>query len=611
MNNPTYMSEADVVKELAKYNSLKRETYNFMIHWQVISEYFQTIKADFTMNFIPGMFLNRDLYDSTGPKCVNIMAGTLLGMLWPEGERNFDLDLADNIPDTVENRDFINWQGRQLLCEMNHQEAGLALALNSGMRDGVCFGTYGVGVFSAPQHEAYECFFLFQPWDTKRIVIDEGPNGLVNRAYYEAERSVQSLVLEYGIENVSQESRDKYNKGDLDQKVIVLHGITPRYERDPDGASVFDMPVRSFEIELSGGGINVGGGIGFGTGAPNNGKLLKESGFEQMRVFVNRFYKNLREKYGRSPAMDALPDVLELNALREAEIVATEKLLDPPLAVLDDGRLGADTIDTSAGAINVFNISGRINSNQPPIMQLQTIQDIKSTKDRIEELKQSVSDHFMIDHLLDFNNETEMTLGEVNIREKFRARLLSGLFSRQIVEVFSPMIKCCYNMMLQASKLGVMPGSRGHYDMLVAGVPNKLIPRDIAAAILRGENVYEIKYLTPAMRMVQSELMGGILNTWKMMNDVAQAQPEIYDNVDEDMSIQLVGQYAGAPREIFRSKEARDKIRQVRGQQQQEQQQFQQKIEMMKAAGHLGKLMPQQGAPGVQAAPEMAQPLAL
>lgn len=605
------MGQVDIVKELAKYNSLKRETYNFQIHWQVLAEYFQTIKADFTMNFIPGMFLNRDLYDSTGPKCVNIMAGTLLGMLWPEGERNFDLDLAKNIPDTIENRDFINWQGQQLLCEMNHQEAGLALTLNSGMRDGVCFGTYGVGVFTAPEHEAYECFFLFQPWDTKRIVIDEGPNGLVNRAYYEREISIQALVLEYGIENVSTESKDKFNKGDMDQKVIVLHGITPRYDRNPDGASVFDMPVRSFEVELSGGGINVGGGIGFGTGAPNNGKLLKESGFEQMRVFVNRFYKNLREKYGRSPAMDALPDVLELNALREAEIIATEKLLDPPLAILDDGRLGADTIDTSAGAINVFNISGRINSNQPPVMQLQTIQDIKSTKDRIEELKQSVSDHFMIDHLLDFNNETEMTLGEVNIREKFRARLLSGLFSRQIVEVFSPMIKCCYNMMLQAGKLGVMPGSKEHFDMLVNGIPAKIIPNDIAAAILRGEHVYEIKYLTPAMRMVQSELMGGILNTWKFMNDIAQAQPEVYDNIDEDMSVQLVGQYAGAPREIFRSKQFREGIRDSRGKAQQQKQQFDQKIEMMKAAGSLGKLAPQAGAPGVAASPEMAQPLAL
>ena len=304
--------------------------------------------------------------------------------------------------------------------------------------------------------------------------------------------------------------------------------------------------------------------------------------------------------------MDALPDVLELNALREAEIIATEKLLDPPLAVLDDGRLGASTIDTSAGAINVFNVSGRMNSNQPPIMQLQTIQDIRSTKDRIEELKQSVADHFMIDHLLDFNNKTEMTLGEVNIREKFRARLLSGLFSRQIVEVFNPLIRCCYNMQLSKGKLGVMPGSRKHFDSVVGGYPELVIPGDIAAAMLRGEEVYTIKYLTPAMRMVQAELMGGILNTWKFANDVAQTQPEIYDNLDEDISIKRFSEFAGMPQEIVRSAEGVMQIRQARAKQQAEDKQFAQQIETAKAAGKLAGLMPQPPAPGVQATPEMA-----
>jgi hypothetical protein len=60
---------AEEVKTLiAQYNVLRRELYSFQIHFQVISEYFQTIKADFIVNFIPGQFLNRDLYDSTGPK---------------------------------------------------------------------------------------------------------------------------------------------------------------------------------------------------------------------------------------------------------------------------------------------------------------------------------------------------------------------------------------------------------------------------------------------------------------------------------------------------------------------------------------------------------------
>ena len=219
--------EAKEIIDRYTNSDAKKETYNFRIHWQVIAEYFMTRKADFVVNFQPGMFLNRDLYDSTGPKCVNIMAGALLGMLWPESEKNFVLELARNIPDTKENRDFINEQSARLLEQMNHPNAGLALALNEYMRDSVTFGTSGVGVFDSPSHENYECEFLFQPFDTKRTVIEEGPNGFVNRIYYEYEKTVEQIVLEFGEENCSDVVRSAYNNGSKDLKKILLHVIAP------------------------------------------------------------------------------------------------------------------------------------------------------------------------------------------------------------------------------------------------------------------------------------------------------------------------------------------------------------------------------------------------
>ena len=160
--------------------------------------------------------------------------------------------------------------------------------------------------------------------------------------------------------------------------------------------------------------------------------------------------------------------------------------------------------------------------------------------------------------------------------------------------------------MLVKDKLGVMPGSAKHLDSMLTGYPELIIPVDIATAMMRGEEVYTIKYLTPAMRMFQAELMGGILNTWKFMNDVAQTQPEIYDNVDEDISVKLLSQYAGMPQEIIRSAEIILGIRNARAKAQAEAQKFQQQIETMKAAGKLSGLMPQPPAPGVEAAPEMA-----
>lgn len=575
-----------------RYNQNKLEKYNFNIHFQVVAEYFLTRKSDFTVNFVPGTFLNRDLYDSTGPKAGNVAAGALLGMLWPEESQNFEIVKARNIPDTIVNRNFFNEVSYRMNKSMNHVECGLSLCLGEYMRDEVFFGTCGVGAFPATDpNVSADAKFVFQAWDIKRMVVDEGPNGFVNRVFYEREETIENAAMEFGLDNLSEKSQKAYNTGANGKliKITILHAIEPRYDRNPDGYSIFDMPVSSTYVELG------------------ENKLIRNSGYTRMPVFVGRLMKNIREKYGRSFAMDALPDVLELNAIREMEIIATEKLLDPPLGVLDDGRLGANTIDTSAGAVTVFNISGRI-GNQPPVFPLNTVGDMKPTKERIEELKQSVADHFMIDRLLDLNNETEMTAFEVNERQKLRAYVLNSLFARQINEVFSPLIHYCFNSLLEREELGVMPFSEAHQRSIIFGEPVLLIPPDIASAMLRGEQVYDIKYLTPAARMMKAQLASGIITTWKFLNDVAQAQPEIYDIIDEDTSAKLIAEYSGAPTDIIRSDEFTKQIRDARAKQQQQDKQFQQQIEMTKAAGHLKGLMPQQGAPGVSS-PSMAAPL--
>lgn len=573
-----------------EYRYFKTQDAPWLIHYQVIAEYFLTRKADFTVNFVPGTFLNRDLYDSTGPKAGNVAAGALLGMLWPEESQNFELIKAEDIEDTIEHRDYFNKISYRLHKNMNHTQCGLSLALNEYMRDEVFFGTCGVGCFE-PQRMDDDCHFLFQPWDVKRMTIAEGPNGMVNKVFYEREETVENAVIEFGVENLSRRSQDLFKqKGiNLQTKVVILHVIKPRYDRNPEGLGVYDMPVSSLYIELG------------------ENHLIKESGYDRMPVFVGRLMKNIRETRGRSFAMDALPDVLELNAIREMEIIAVEKILDPPLGVLDDGRLGANTIDTSAGAITVFNISGRI-GNQPPVFPLNTVGDLKPTKDRIEELKQSVADHFMIDRLLDLNNETEMTAFEVNERQKLRAYVLNSLFSRQIQEVFNPLIHCCFNMELDRGHLGVMPGSDKHIQAILDGEPVLVIPPAIASAMLRGEQVYEIQYLTPAARMMKAQLASGIITGWKFLNDVAQAQPEIYDIVDEDESARLIFEYSGAPKTTIRSKESTQQIRDARAKQQAADKQFQQGIETAKAMGPLKGLAPNPGAPGVESA-SLSSPL--
>lgn len=564
----------NVDRTLRRYEELKKKKSLWLPHWQLLGEYFMTRKSDFTVQRNEGDFLNRDLFDNTGSKARNVMAAALLGMLWPSGAKSFIITRPPNIPDTPEHKKYYDTIYQRLADMMDDPEAGLAIALDEFMQEDATFGTAAIGAF---ENEG-ETDILYKAWGLKNIAIAEGPNGKVNTVYFEMEYTVEQVIELYGAEKLSPKVQELYANKKYDDKVLILIAIEPRYGRNPNGRGNMDMPVSSCHLEVQ------------------TKHLIRESGFDEMSVFVSRFRKVIGEVYGRSCAMDALPDVLELNTIREAEIVATEKHLDPPLGVIDDGKLGTTTIDTSAGAINVFNMSGRAGSQQP-IFPLYTMGDLKYLKERIEELKQSISDHFMIDRLLDLSNEKEMTLGEAQLRNKLRGMTLGSLFTRKITEVFTPLIKRSFNMGLKKGRFGVMPDSERAKKAVLFGEEILIIPPAIAKAIVAGQDVYNIEYLTPAQRMINAEQAEGIINSWKAINDIMATQPEAVDNLDEDISIRTLSPLLGAPRIILRDMQTVQKIRDSRAKAQAEAAQKQEAIATADAAAKVAKAVPAQPQP--------------
>ena len=83
------------------------------------------------------------------------------------------------------------------------------------------------------------------------------------------------------------------------------------------------------------------------------GTLLNESGFKEFPYVVPRYLKtSSNEIYGRSPAMNALPDTKMLNTMSKVSIKAAQKQIDPPLMVPDDGFILP--IRTVPGGLNFY-----------------------------------------------------------------------------------------------------------------------------------------------------------------------------------------------------------------------------------------------------------------
>ena len=543
------MASSRINNIFQRFKVLKNNKRSLNSLFQLISEYVYNRKYDGQDIPNAGIFADEDIYDNTAQRSNVIMADVMVNNIWPNGPRTFSLGRTWDTPDTEEVKTYFSYVNQQMYSVMDNTKAGLQTALDEYMLDQGAFATSGIYVKEKEDDKAVPV--RYEAWSIKGRYIDEGPDGNIDTIFSEISMSVRNAVKVYGYENLSARVRKDFDNGDIENKVKILHVIEPRLERDKSKKGVKDMPIASIHIEV------------------DTRKILKESGMEEMPVFIGRFSKVPGEIYGRSPAMVAMADILEINAVREAISIATEKQLDPPMAVYDDGALGAGAIDTSAGAINVFSVTGRLNAGKP-IEPLYTVGELQSSYTHIDTLKETINNHFYLDRLLDFNNETRMTLGEAQLRNALRGQSLGAFYARQENEVITPMIERTFNILLKLGRLGVIQGSKEEVEQLKRGMQPVYIPEELVQRMMNGEDVYEITYLSPAKRTMQSEELRGIIETANFAVQVAPASPEIIDNIDFDKLIARVAKLSGAPMELIKDSDTVKKIREARAKQQEE-----------------------------------------
>jgi hypothetical protein len=572
--------DISVEKYLRRYNDMKTEKAPWNVHFQRLAETFLTRKQSFTSSISQGEFLYDDVFDNTGEHAAMQAASVFLSMLWPDSSRTFNINPVDELKGVPGVEEWFRFITRQTQRFMDKPQAGLLIALQEFQIDMQVFGTSGVGVFEGEDSDSLPV--VYEAWGVKNMCISENAQGFVDMIYTADMRTVRQIVEEYGLENVHATVSKAFQEGKYEDKFEVLKVLEPRSlaERGNGKGGMLDgvkgMATRTLHIDVT------------------HKKIMRESGYAEFPVAVGRAIKTIGEKYGRSPAMVALPDAGSLNALKEAIIVATEKQLDPPLYVLDDGRLGGGVIDTSAGALNVFNASGRLDMGKP-IDALFTVGEMQSAEKLEEKFKEAISQAFGLDRLLDLNNQTQMTAYETSVRNRMRGESLGSMFSRQEAEVFTPLIERTFNILYRKGHFGVQ--ATGFLAMArklwaqILGKPITIIPPAVAAAIEAGLDVYEVEYISPAKRFMQSEKLQGIYEAAEFFAKMG-AVPgfeEMADNLDMDDMADNVVKYSGAPISVLRTDSARDAIRKGRAEAQMAQAEMAAAQQMSETARNAGQ----------------------
>lgn len=553
------MKEHSQIKK--EFDAMRSDRSNFDAMYQVIGEYVAQNRQNFTGQPSNGEFLTKDIFDTSGVFAAYTAASTILGMLWPgSAKQAIEIDMPDDMESNKELADFYQRATKKLVRAMDDPRAGLSLALGEYMFDQILFGTSGIGV-----EEGDESTLLYKPYGVKEIYIDEGKNGRVSKLALYYEWDVERVVAEYGIDNVSEKVRKAYEKGGKD-KVKILIYIKPRkVKRAKIGKLAMDFEGLHFEYDCM--------------------KLLREDGYHEFPIPVVRFHKLMYEKMGRSLAMNALPDIREANVLREAVIIATEKTLDMPIGVMDDSMLGGGYIDTSARAVTVFNASSNV-SGLPPVFNIGDVPKIDYAEARLEKLENNIAQHFHIDRLLDFNNETQMTFGEAQIRDQIRTASLVGLFSRQISEGFTEWIRRGINIMWRKGEFGVIKGSVEEQERIAADKEVTYLPDEIVRRLKKGLDIYQITYKTKAANAAKAEEYIGIVDVLGFAKQMADMDQSIVNRVDLHKAIKRLAEIRGASSIIRQD----DEVEAMQASQEEQQQQLMQLQQAEQLAGAAEKV---------------------
>ena len=545
----------DIIKtryELAL--SVKSQWQNL---WEKIATYVLSSKYQFaTENPAEGMLLDSNIFDDTAGRACQTFMAAFLGALWPKGAETIKLTRPRNIPDTKEVKEYYETITDIATRYMDRPETGLTIAWQEFMLDQAAFGTSGMAIFENPDNEPQLPFYC-RAYDIRTLAFLEGRNGFVDTIFLTEEKTVRQVVEEYGIDVVSEKTREKYNENKWLEKVKVVQAIMPRgaLERNPDLAGSKDMPYASYHLEY------------------NERLILKESGYPEKPIFVTRFSKATGETYGRSPAMMVLPSILQLNIMAEALDLTAEQMLDPTLLLRDGALFGSAVLDRSPGATNIINSTGPLAGNKP----VETLYDGKELQFPLilmDQLRNNVEKGFYIDRLVNLGENTQRrTATEVELLHGLHGESVSPLYARQQLEAITPCVSRMLNILFQRGYLGVERGSALEREVAARGIEVIYMPEAVADAIKKGRDAYDVTFISPAWRIMNSEKYRALLAVTNELTQLAPIKPEVIDNIDMDELILAFVRHSGAPDMITRAKKMVEEIRKAREQLQSQQMQ--------------------------------------
>ncbi|MCR5564006.1 MAG: head-tail connector protein [Desulfovibrio sp.] len=520
----------DIERLNVRYESLRNERAAYDTAWRDLAEHFlpTRFKVDTDTSTPKPEILNRKVVDTTGIIDMGTLAAGMQGGMSSPARPWFKLGLS-GVDELGEDSEASAWldevteRMRILLHRSNFYNAAHALYGD--------LGTFGPGLLIETADWDGLHFRLIPCGE---YVLDVDEKGDVDTFMYRTRMTARQILQKFEEKNIpAYVVTAAKTPSNVENWFDVIHAVFPRSDRAYGSLKGKDMPWASVWW-LRGGSAHTG---------VSKTAVLRESGFQDFPAFAPRWDTCGIDKYGRSPAMNVLPDCRMLQQMGATTLKSMHKAVDPPIIV-----------PARAKAIEVMNVPGGVTYFDPLDQNMAQIQPlhqvnpqlIAAAEEKIKNVQQKVHDGLFADlfKMLIMDDRRQITATEIEAREREKLILLGPVVDRLDREFLSPLIKRTFSLMMQ-------------YDFL----PEP--PETIAGADLKVEFV---SVMAQAQKLVSTSPLD---QTMVFVSGLAKGAPDVLDNINTDVAVRMYADKLGAPASLLRSEEEVEVIRKQRAEAQQ------------------------------------------
>lgn len=418
---------------LRRFNALWTERSSWDAHWREIAAYSFPRASRFLQSDVNrGTKKHHLIHDNTAIFALRTLAAGMMSGMTSPARPWFRLALRDR--DLMEYGPVKAW-----LHAVAEKMRAVFSASNTYNALHQCYEELGAfGTWANFVRPNFQTVIHHYPMTVGEYALAVDDMGRVDTLARKLHMTVGQLAKQFPRESLSTAVRNLIDRNSLDAWVPVMHFIAPRSDLDPTKRDARNMRFESVYLEAG----------------SNEDRFLGVGGFERFPALCPRWVVTSNDTYGRSPGMDCLGDVKQLQhqQLRKAQGIDYQVM--PPIQVptaykdqadkrLPGGVMYVDSATPGGGVRSAFDV--QIN------LQHLTL-DIQDTRERIRSAY--YADLFL---MLANMDRTSMTATEVAERHEEKLLMLGPVLERLQNELHAPLIDITFDQLAAAGALPPAP----------------------------------------------------------------------------------------------------------------------------------------------------------